>query len=155
MTTIQQNSVEEAISSGNPADVASGLQKIQAGRCFATIIATFAELTSAAAVDITTAASKAACTYSGIKLDAGENLPPIGDLVSLRVTAGTAGVGPRQVTDSGGTAAAIPSGDVSGIALLSDDGKTLTFDAAVTGFVLVYRPRAAVALSTTYNLSAP
>jgi len=51
--------------------------------------------------------------------------------VSVRVTAGAAAAGPRQVTDAGGTPAAA-------LATLSADGKVLTFEANVTDAELSY-----------------
>lgn len=57
--------------------------------------------------------------------------------ISVRVTTGTAAVGPYIVTDAGGTAVDIAIG-VTGVATLSADGKTLTFAAAVTGAELSY-----------------
>lgn len=55
--------------------------------------------------------------------------------VSVRVLAGAAAVGPRLVTDSGGTP------DAS-TATLSDDGKTLTFEGDVTQVELKYTSHA-------------
>lgn len=148
MTTIQQHTLEESLSSGNPAAVATAMSTIQAGKMLSNVKAVFTGLTSATSFDITSAACKAAATVTGLKLDADELLPAIGDILSLRVTAGAAAAGHRNVTDVGGTAAAT-------LATISDDGKTLTFEAGVTAFVLQYRPRAAVALSTRDNFSAP
>lgn len=64
-------------------------------------------------------------------------------VVSARVTGGAAAAGPRIVTDAGGT----PS---TTVATLSADGTTLTFEAGVTGAVVTYVPRPAVALSTAW-----
>jgi hypothetical protein len=60
---------------------------------------------------------------------------------TLRVTAATANTGVYIVTDSGGTAAA-PAGGAPGVALLSDDGHTVTFPTGslVTAFVIEYVP---------------
>jgi hypothetical protein len=55
------------------------------------------------------------------------------------VTVGSA-TGPYVVTDAGGTAVATTA-TYPGTALLSDDGTTLTFPSAVTGFVLEYQCR--------------
>jgi len=109
---------------------------------------TFASLTSAAAQDVTTAASKAAATISGLTLDTGVNLPPISQVVTLRVTAGAAAAGVRAVTDAGGSAS-------SSVALISDDGKTLTFETTVTGFVLTYIPREPAGVTLDTTLLAP
>lgn len=53
---------------------------------------------------------------------------------SVRVTAGAAAAGPRQITDAGGTASTT-------VCLLSDDGATLTFEAGVTAATIVWIPR--------------
>ena len=68
--------------------------------------------------------------------------PPAADVITARVTAGTALAGPRVITDSGGTPTA-PAGAnaLPGVATLSDDGTTLTFDAAVTNVTVEYVPR--------------
>lgn len=80
-------------------------------------------------------------------------LPPALIVGALRVTTGPSGsVGPYIITDAGGTPQAPqlagPSGaqvlDVPGVAVLSDDGATLTFAEQVSGFVLQYIPRSAV-----------
>ena len=55
---------------------------------------------------------------------------------AIRVTAGAAAAGVRFIGDTGATPSAT-------VATLSDDGKTLTFEAAVTAFIAVYVPRAA------------
>lgn len=142
-TTTQQNTVRRELNAGNANTVADILKRIKAGDMFAVLKVTFAGLTSAAAQDITTAASRAAATIVGGDFNSDELLPAIGGVTTLRVTAGAAAAGHRAVTDAGGTAS-------TSLALLSDDGKSLTFEAAVTGFVLTYRPRPAVAMSASY-----
>lgn len=148
MTTIQQHTLEESLNSGNPSAIAMAMSQIQAGKMACNVKVVCTGLTSATSFDITSAAVLAAATVTGLKLDPGELLPPIGTILSLRVTAGAAAAGHRNVTDVGGTAAAT-------LATVSDDGKTLTFEAGVTAFVLQYRPRAAVALNVRDNFSAP
>jgi hypothetical protein len=142
VTATKKRSVREAINSGNPADTALGLQKMQFGSMSCVVKATVVALASAAAIDITAAATKAAATIVGLTLATGENLPAAGTVQSVRVTAGAAAAGLRQIGDAGATASAT-------VAKLSDDGKTLTFEAGVTAFVLVYTPRAAVAPDAT------
>ena len=65
--------------------------------------------------------------------DASKKLPAALVIGSLRVSTGTA-TGDRQITDAGGT----PS---TTVASLSDDGKTITFEAAITVFVINYIPK--------------
>lgn len=155
MTTTKEKDIRQTLNETNLNRLAEALAKIKAGNAASKIKVTFASLTSSATIDITTAASKAAGTISGITLATGENLPPIGQVVALRVTAGTATAGDRHVSDVGGTAAAPHAAGVPGIATLSDDGTTLVFEAAVTGFVLVYYPAPYVALNTSFPITAP
>jgi hypothetical protein len=87
-------------------------------------------------------------------LPPGGNLPPLLQCLSLRVTGatGTTGVatgGARLLTDAAGTAGA-PGVNGPGIALISDDGTTITFDGAVAGFVIEYMPQAAIPMGTLY-----
>lgn len=143
MTTSKTETIQEILTLANPNQLADALRKVDLGNKLATVKAVFVALASAAAQDITTAAAKAAATVTGITLDSGENLPALGAWVTLRVTAGAAAAGPRKLVDAGGTADA-------NNALISDDGKTITFEAAVTAFVLTYQPREAVALTTKF-----
>lgn len=126
------------LNNANPNTIADALRRAEIGSALSPIKVTFAGLTSAAAVNITTAASRAAATIVGRspEISAGETLPPIGAVVSLRVTAGAAAAAPRGIVDTGGSASAT-------YAKISDDGATLTFETTVTGFVLTYFPRAA------------
>lgn len=143
------DTIQEVLERSNPNDLADALHKLDFGKMNAVVKATFTGLTSAAAQNITTAAAKAAAVITGITLEAGENLPPIGELVSLRVTAGTLAAGDSILTDAGGTAKAIGATN-NHVTILSDDGKTLTFQAAVTAFVLVYVPRSKVPLTDKF-----
>jgi hypothetical protein len=54
------------------------------------------------------------------------------------------------VTDAGGTASA-PGASGPGIALISDDGTTITFPSAVTAFTIEYMPRSYTPMTTTYD----
>lgn len=151
MSTTKTRSQLRALDEANPHDLASVIAKMALGTMLSPLKVTFASLTAAAAIDITTAASKTAATIVGAKtLDTGEMLPAILSVTALRVTAvDTGATGPRSVTDAGGTAGA-PGANGPGIALLSDDGKTLTFEGTVTGFVLEYIPRPKTDMSTQF-----
>lgn len=143
MTTTKTATLQEVLEEANPNTLADAMRKV-GGKKFATVKVTVAALVAAASFDITSAAFKAAITsLLGITLENGENLPPIGNVATLRVTAGAAAAGHRDVTDVGGTPAAT-------IATISDDGKTLTFEANVTAFVLTYEPREATALTDVF-----
>ena len=104
--------------------------------------------------DITTAAIKAAAVITGINLATDEMLPPIGHLLTLRVTAAGTGtvVGTYILTDVNGTALTAGTSAAVGIAKISDDGKTLTFTVTnITAFVIEYIPRCAVDMSAQYT----
>ena len=152
MTTTKAKTLAQVLEQANPNLVADALRKIDLARMLDPVKVTFAGLASAAAQNITTAAARAAATVDqGLKdLIAGEGLPPILSVVALRVTAGTLAAGPAIVTDSGGTPTAIGTGSAH-VATLSDDGKTLTFQAAVTGFVLEYIPRSTADFGASFE----
>jgi hypothetical protein len=130
---------------GNPNQVADALHAIKLATMLDPVKVTISGLVAIAAVDITTLLKGAATLVinSGLAgLKTNEALPPILMARTLRVTAvGTAATGARLTTDAGGTASAT-------VALLSDDGKTLTFEGTVTGLVLEYIPRSATAFDT-------
>jgi len=148
VTTTKTIDLRYVINAGNLNDEAAALRLMKHGNMHSVIKATFASLSAAASVDITTATSKSKATVTGITLDTGENLPAIGAVISLRVTAGSASAAVRTVTDSGGTA-------TTAIAKISDDGKTLTFEDTLTGFVLTYIPRGETAPTTAFPMNAP
>lgn len=151
MTTTKTKTIREVLNKAEPNEISDALRKVRLGNMVEPIKVTFASLSAAAAIDITTAASKAAATIAGgFTLASGETLPPIGQVVSLRVTAGAAAAGARVVTDAGGTAGA-PGANGPGIALISDNGKTLTFEGNVTGFVLTYLPRSYTDVDTAFT----
>ena len=144
MTTTMQDTMQRALDRANPNEVADLLKLTKLGHHLANTKVVAAGLTAAASFDVTTAAVRTASTITGLSLDTGENLPAIGVVKTLRVTTvGTAAAGARLVTDAGGTASAT-------VALLSDDGKTLTFEGTVTGFVLEYMARSFTDMTANY-----
>jgi hypothetical protein len=159
MTTNKTQTYTRLLDKAAPDSLPDLLRKMQFGKMNTPIKVVVSGLTATATPDITTAAVKAAATITGIELESGENLPAIGQVVSLRVAASATGasVGTYGVTDDGGTAI-IPPGGASaamGIAKLSDNGKVLTFPNTVTGFTLIYWPRAAVDMSADAGFLAP
>lgn len=157
MTTNVNETMQRVLDQADPDKLADALRKMLFGRMQDPIKVVAAGLTAAAAFDITLAAFKALSTITGLTLATGENLPAIATVVSLRVVAsGTAtSLGTYGISDAGGTAI-IPPGGASaamGIALLSDDGKTLTFPNTVTAFTLVYRGRSATEMSAIFERS--
>ncbi len=159
MTTTRDQTYGEILDSANLGKLDAALQAVKLGQALSQVKVVATGLTGDASFDITTAAVKAASTITGIYLPDGTNLPAIGDVVSLRVTAAGTGttVGAYAITDAGGTALSPTTSSRVGLALLSDDGKLLMFPSAdVTAFVLTYRPRAAVAMSASpTNFPAP
>ena len=155
MTTTKAATIQSTLEKADPNSIADALRYLGLGKLFAPITVTVTGLTASATVDITSAAVKAAAVIVGIDaLDDGEYLPALGCLLSLRVTAsGTAGsVGTYVFTDPSGTAIVPPGGASAavGIAELSLDGSTITFPNTVTGFVLVYSPRPATAVTEQF-----
>lgn len=150
MTITRAETLERVLKQADPNRIPDALRKVDLGAMLTPRKVTFAALTAAAAVDITTAAAAAAATVAPALPSDVLTLPAILSVTALRVTAvGTGATGARIVTDSGGTAGA-PGANGPGIALLSDDGKTLTFEGTVTGFVLEYVPRPAIDPTTTF-----
>ncbi len=149
------DTTQSVLDQAEPGLLASALQQVKLGTVLTPMKQTFASLTSAAAQQITTAAAAAAAT-PGVNTNqepAATTLPPILAVTAGRITAGTAHQNPFIVTDSGGTPTD-PSSGIS-VATLSDDGTTLTFGAAVTGFVLEYIPRAAAGGTVGGDMQAP
>lgn len=146
--------IANALDSANPNNVADLLQLVKLGRMLTPLKLTLTGLTSAAAINLTLlkAGASGIVVNSG-QLNAGDALPPIQDVKTLRVTAGAATAGPRTIADSGATATA-PAGAnaLPGVAKLSDDGTTITFDTTVTAFVIEYIPRPYTDLTTSFGM---
>lgn len=144
--------IRKILNSGKLGTLADLAKKVKLGNMLSLIKVTVASLSADDNPDITSAEVLAAATVEGITLDDGEMLPAIGQVVSLRVTtSGTAGtVGTYVVSDDGGSAVSATTHTVAGIALLDDDGKTITFPTSITGFEIHYYPRAAVPLDTEW-----
>lgn len=148
-TTTIAPTYQSELNKANPNNLADLIRSMKFGNYAVRVKVVVAALAAAAAVDITAAATKAAATITGITLGTGQNLPPIRNVCSLRVSAGAAAAGDRHMSDAGGTAAA-PGANGPGIATLSDDGKTITFEGNVTGFTLIYEPQSQQDLTASY-----
>lgn len=159
MTTTVNNSPRLELNRAQPGRLPDVLREMKFGDMHAPIKVTVAGLTAGATFDITSQAVRDKVTAMVGRTPtptfaAGQPdlLPAIGHLVNLRVTAASAGttVGTYVLTDAAGTPIVPPGGAsaAAGIASLSDDGKTLVFPANVTGFILTYFPRAAVAMDS-------
>lgn len=153
-TTTQANTPREELNQGNANTMGDIAARMKLGTMLTPIKVTVGSLSAASSFDITTTAFFSKITAS-LGLPPGTTqLPAIRSVGTLRVTAvGGGATGPRIVTDAGGTAVApgaTGNSGVPGVALLSDDGKTLTFEGTVTGFVLEYSPRSAVDMTGAY-----
>lgn len=129
VTVTKVRTIKEVGNSGDLNQLADVAQKVQLGTMLDINKQTYTGLTSAVAHNLTDAAHG--------------SQPAAGIISSVRVTAGAAAAGLRQIGD----ASATPSATV---ATLSDDGKTITFEAGVTAFVIVYMPKAAIDPDTKF-----
>jgi hypothetical protein len=136
VTATAAETLKGVLNQANPNKIADALAKVQLGTLLAPTIKTFTAITAAAAHDITDAAH-------GYCL-------PILAVVNCRVTAvGTGALGARVMSDVGGTPGA-PGANGPGIATLSADGKTITFEGTVTGFVLTYVPQSTADVTAAF-----
>jgi hypothetical protein len=153
-TTTKALTVRKFINDSNPNVLADALKPARLGDMLSVVKVVVSGLTSTATVNLSSAAVKAAITsLTGLDpLAANEFLPAIGSLLTLRPTAGTAGALTAHVlVDDAGTATA---GTPISTARISDDGKTLTFNAPITAFVIEYMPRAAGSLDAILETGA-
>jgi hypothetical protein len=122
-TATVKETLKSALNEANLNKLAEILGAMDLGTMLTPTKLTKTGLTSASSFDITSAALGSNPAALAVNI--------------LRVTAGTAAAGLRQIGDAGATPSAT-------VATISDDGKTITFEAAVTAFVMEYIPRAAV-----------
>lgn len=145
-TKTKVRSLQQAGDTGDPGLVGSVGRRVKLGTRLAAVKVVVSGLTAAAAIDITssTVAAKITSLKGLDALGTGETLPPIGSVLALRVTTGSAQAGARTLVDKDGT-------PTTGVATISDDGKTLTFETTLTGFILEYNPRVDVSMDTEYD----
>jgi hypothetical protein len=147
-TKVFTQTIQQVLDQASPNLVADALAQVDLGTMLDPVKVTFALTTPTATLNITTVPAAQITVNAGLKgktLTAAGGLPPIHTVRTLRNGAGgTLAAGPAIVTDDGGTATAIGTGSVH-VVLLSLDGTTLTFQAAVANVVLEYIPRANVA----------
>lgn len=132
MTTTVASTLRSALDQARPGQTDDMFRLMKLGTMLAPMKRTFTGLTAAAFFDLT--------EIDGTGEVVGVSNPNrTAALVvgTLRVVAGAAAAGARLTTDEGGTPSAT-------VATISDDGKTVTFEADVTGFVIEYIPRSAV-----------
>jgi len=155
-TTTADITLQQILDNANLNQLAAALSKVKLGNVLGSVKVVVTGLTAIAAPVITGAAVRAAATITGLNRGSNDNLPAIQSVKTLRVTAsGTANsVGSYVVTDAGGTELTPTASANVGLALLSDDGTTLTFPTTVTAFVLEYVPRPDTALSSLWASGA-
>lgn len=156
VTVTANQTLADVLNKANPNQLGTALQLIKMGRMLNPVKITLAAITAASAVVITgfKKGDSTLTINAGLSdLATGDALPKILSVRTLRVTtSGTANsVGSYAVSDAGGTAVSPTAGANVGLALLSDDGTTLTFLTTVTGLVLEYIPQSATAFSTIFN----
>jgi hypothetical protein len=125
MTTTQKLSIQGALNEANPSRAWAAVQLAKLGDAMRGFQKTLTGLTAAASFDLTTIDDPD---------DTSIKLPAALVIGSVRVTAGAAAAGVRQISDAGDTPSAT-------LATLSDDGKTITFEGNVTAFIINYIPK--------------
>jgi len=126
MTTAgKSQTIQDVLNESNPNKLADAAALAKLGDALAGLKKTLTGLTSAASFDLTTIDDPDV---------SGQKLPAALSISVLRVTAGAAAAGIRQMSDALDTPSAT-------LATLSDDGKTVTFEAGVTGFIIQYVPK--------------
>lgn len=138
MTLQVATTLQSALNTARAGQLEEIFAKMKLGNMLTPLKRTFTGLTSATTQVLT--------SIDGTGETVGANNPKrlaALSVTTLRVTAGTLAAGAAIVTDAGGTALAIGATN-NHVCLLSDDGTTITFQAAVTGFVIEYIPRSVV-----------
>jgi hypothetical protein len=136
-TSTHIRTIAEVFNSGDADEIADCIRKVQLGTMLTPLKRTFTGLTSGASFDLT--------AIDGVGETVGSANPNrLAALCvsTLRVTTGTA-TGVRIVGDIAATLSTT-------VARLSDDGKTVYFEAAITAFVIEYIPRAAIDPTTEF-----
>lgn len=153
-TKTRAQTLQTQADKANPTDLPDCLRAMRLGRMLTPLKVTVAGAVAAAAFDLTALKVGDGITTvnQGPQMDAGDALFAALSVLNLRVVAGAALAGPRLVGDSGATVTA-PAGAnaLPGVAKISDDGKTITFDANVTGFVIEYIPRSAQDMTSAFG----
>lgn len=127
-----------ALDQANPNKLADALAKVQLGTLLTPLKRVFTGLTAALSFDLTTIDGTGEVVGSSNPLRLAALM-----VGPLRVTAGAATAGVRTVGDVDATPSAT-------VATISDDGKTLTFEANVTAFVVEYIPRSAADMNDLF-----
>lgn len=125
MTTTETTTIQKVLNEADPNRLSDALRKAKVGDALQGFQKTLTGLTSQVSHDLTAIDDPD---------DVSIKLPAVLVVTGLRVTAGAAAAGARFISDAGST----PS---TTVAALSVDGKTISFEAAVTAFVIYYVPK--------------
>lgn len=144
-TTTFEQTIRRVLNQANPNTIADALRKVKLGNMMSKVKVTVTGATSAAAHVITSAGfrTNGTVTVEGIDLVTGERLPPIGQLLTCRATAGAAGTLGRYAVGQG-------FAPTTTTVAVHDDGSTITLEAAATAFIIEYIPGPAVDLDTIF-----
>lgn len=151
-TAVETN--KSVLDIADPDKLADVLRKVKLGTLLTPLKRTITLATVAASCDLTAVDASGETTGPS-----NPNRLAALSVITLRVTdvtGGTGAAGPRSVTDAGGTPAAPPTatayaGASIGLATLSDDGKTVTFEGTVKAFIIEYIPRASVTMTDEFK----
>lgn len=158
VTTTKTKTLQQSLDNGNLNEIANVIKRMKLGTMMRPLDVSFT-ITAAASLDLTSATARAGATVNDGDIPEGyvaskTNLPPANVVRSLRIIAsGTGASLGSYICGDPAASMIVPPGGASaavGIARLSADGKTVTFPNTVTQFRIVYLPRAADALDSSY-----
>lgn len=141
VTATHARTIQEVLNAGDANEIADALRKIRFGNMVTPLKRVFTGLSSAASFDLT-----ALDAYGETTGPSNPNRLAALAVNTLRVVTGTA-TGVRQVCDVGATLS-------TSIARISDDGKTITFEAVITAFTIEYIPRPYTDPTTVFALES-
>lgn len=145
-TTTFERTLQEVLEQANPQEIADAFRKVGVAIGSPVIKIEATGLTSSASFDITTLQdASGSVTITGWTADGdADTLPPLGACLAL-----TDGTDPYTLVDD--AVAPVAQGALAiGLASISDDGTTITFEAAKTALTLHYMPRTRTALTDTF-----
>ena len=136
MTTTTAQTLQRELDAANPNTIADCLRRVKLGTLLAAVKQTF---TLASVANVVTLSPPALLVKTCRITD---------------ITGGTAAAaGPVVMTDAGGTALPpyVSSGlKAPGVALLSDDGSTITFDGTIKAAIVEWIPQSNAAVSSAF-----
>ncbi len=142
VTATQKDTLQVALDRATPGQTDDALQKVKLGTILTPLIRRFTGLVSGTVHDLTL-------------IDATGETAGVANpkrLAALSVTSLRDATGNMIVTDSSGSAVAFTG--ANGVAILSDDGKSITFPTAQTAFDVVYVPRSGTDMADDFAPSS-